>query len=403
MSLGSFTNKVGTHSKWPAFLEKNYNPLTGESNERVSYFRTEHSHKSDTQRPTWIRDGGKVVFKTPSPYLRVVDNRTNPVINGRHSYPDGRVFNVYQCHASDRAGNPPALSNMPRIMQDNSDYPYWDDNQVARAEIECLLKFREEGAQLGNALAEAASTIDMFADTASHLAKVLINLKKGNFKPAWAALMNGRSLPGFAASNYLQWKFGWAPLMGDMRDSLELFKKQVQVDNLIVSNVRNLRVDNKWDFQVGGNAGVNRVYGNGVNITTVKLWCRLDPNGYRRAGQAMGLDNPLGILWELTPWSFVVDWVLPVGSFLEALMTRSYLDFVGGYAAVKGQGSNRIVVPKWPDPLAVENRVEMKIDRFGYRRVPYHSLPFPRPYVKSPFSTSHTVTAVALLTQLAKL
>lgn len=33
----------------------------------------------------------------------------------------------------------------------------------------------------------------------------------------------------------------------------------------------------------------------------------------------VGLTNPLSVAWELIPFSFVVDWFLPIGKYLDAL------------------------------------------------------------------------------------
>jgi len=35
-------------------------------------------------------------------------------------------------------------------------------------------------------------------------------------------------------------------------------------------------------------------------------------------GERMGLTNPAAVLWELLPWSFVADWFIPIGSYIEA-------------------------------------------------------------------------------------
>jgi hypothetical protein len=32
----------------------------------------------------------------------------------------------------------------------------------------------------------------------------------------------------------------------------------------------------------------------------------------------MGLANPASIAWEFMPWSFAVDWAIPIGSWIEA-------------------------------------------------------------------------------------
>jgi hypothetical protein len=402
MSLQAHTNKPGTIPKWDEY-HKSYHRFDGWTWFGSTWFRTKHSHKSAPVYPEWLRSDGVVVFKKPSGYLRVVDNRTNPTINGVEYDLSGKYIGTYVNYASDNMGNHASLADLPRIMQNNSDYPFVDGNQIRRAEVECLLKFKEDGVALGNALAEAKSTVDMFAQNASKLAGALLAVKRGNWRVAYNNLGGRGGVSKFAADNYLQWKFGWSPLMTDIRDGVELLKRQLQQDNKIVRNVRNLEYENSWEYEIGSNVSgrPNRVSGKGTNATKVALWCRFKPDKWRQAAEAYGLDDPLGVLWEVTPWSFVVDWVLPVGNLLAALAVRERLDFVGGYYSVRAQGQNRIQVPSLPSPR-VENSVTATVDRFGFVRVPYSTLPFPLPYVKSPFSTSHTQTALALLRQLVR-
>ena len=61
------------------------------------------------------------------------------------------------------------------------------------------------------------------------------------------------------------------------------------------------------------------------------LWARLDPEWQgARAFNQLGLLNPVSLAWELVPWSFVVDWVLPIGSVLSALSAPAGLIFIDG-------------------------------------------------------------------------
>lgn len=46
----------------------------------------------------------------------------------------------------------------------------------------------------------------------------------------------------------------------------------------------------------------------------------------------LGLLDWAGPLWELTPWSFVVDWVIPIGDYLDALNTFAGADASVHYA-----------------------------------------------------------------------
>lgn len=47
-----------------------------------------------------------------------------------------------------------------------------------------------------------------------------------------------------------------------------------------------------------------------------------NPNLHRAT--TLGLTNPAAIAWELVPFSFVVDWFIPIGNFLN-----SWTDFLG--------------------------------------------------------------------------
>jgi hypothetical protein len=42
--------------------------------------------------------------------------------------------------------------------------------------------------------------------------------------------------------------------------------------------------------------------------------------------RALGLLDPLTVVWEIIPYSFVVDWFLPIGSYLENLAVFPFLE-----------------------------------------------------------------------------
>lgn len=45
----------------------------------------------------------------------------------------------------------------------------------------------------------------------------------------------------------------------------------------------------------------------------------------------LGLTNPASVAYELVPYSFVLDWVLPLGPFLSSLTDFSGLDISNAY------------------------------------------------------------------------
>lgn len=406
MSVGAHTNKPGRFELWKGYATQ-YRSYSGPVYNGTQVQRDAFSDKPNPSRPAWIRNPvtGAVDFKKPSPYYRTIERRSSTQVKGVE-YAAGKAVGEYETWAHERMGNHSDNAYIPRVIYGNSDRPIFDNNQIWRAETECLLKFNDQKAAIGAAFAEAVSTANMFSDTASRLARGLLAMKRGNALAAYKALF---PYPGvvpaskWVANHYLQWKFGWAPLMQDMRGYVDLLKEQIDTSPKLVRAVRRLTDESSGSFLTNAHLKYpNEVTYKGTSRVQVKLWAAFQDSYWRNTVHGLGLDNPLTILWEVTPWSFVVDWVAPVGNVLQALTATQGLDFVGGCCTVTAEGVNRIKVPAHQDRVRYhENDSEVVIQRFATQRVAYTGFPFPKPYLKSPFSTSHTNTAIALLTQLA--
>lgn len=119
----------------------------------------------------------------------------------------------------------------------------------------------------------------------------------------------------------------------------------------------------------------------------------------------LGLTDPLTIGWELVPYSFVVDWAMPVGNFLLALSARQGLVFDGGYISYKRRGTakGRRYLPAsyngW-ETTGVANGYEAEYEE--YFRETLGSFPMPSLYAKNPFRTGNVMSAIALFHQLTK-
>ena len=111
----------------------------------------------------------------------------------------------------------------------------------------------------------------------------------------------------------------------------------------------------------------------------------------------LGLVNPLEIVWEWFPYSFVVDWMLPVGGWFSVLFGDFGYDFVSGdygefvryvdsTASVVGNSSY-----KNPSGLSISG------EAVSCRRRVYVSSPIPALYFKSPVSATHIANASSLL------
>lgn len=267
-------------------------------------------------------------------------------------------------------------------------YEVLSTDEINRAVTECLLRLKDGKVNLGNMLAESVKSVNMVADTASELWSLLLAIKRGRLPKR--SIFNP-TLSG--ANQYLRYKYGWKPLMSDLYSLYKGAQDGLAQTHQMMSAVRN--VSKNYSTSSNVQYWINRQQTVNV-IATCKLWARLSDAFIANANQ-YGLVNPASLAWELIPFSFVVDWGIPIGNFLESLNASAGLTFVGGYKGVRGEGvaSGDVAISGVTGTLP---RVEYKF--LSYERSALNSFPTPVPYGKSPFSTGNTLSALALLRQL---
>lgn len=196
-------------------------------------------------------------------------------------------------------------------------------------------------------LIEAGKTVQMVAETATKLAKVIHDLRRGNLVGAAGALgiSTSRSQtrrfndrygvnPTATAANYwLQYQYGWKPLLNDVKNGAEALAEAVSRngDSMTKSVYASSRLvyDQVWtDFSLGVSPHVLGNIRAHVNISRKAKW-RFKPNAADLPG-LFGLVNPLEVAWEIVPFSFVADWFLPIGGYLSALDLPLRFQHVGG-------------------------------------------------------------------------
>ena len=118
---------------------------------------------------------------------------------------------------------------------------------------------------------------------------------------------------------------------------------------------------------------------------------------------SLGLINPAEIIWELTRYSFVVDWLIPVGGWLSSLTSDVGYSFVSGSlsrtARMRYQSSDVLFNPPLAPNLSV---LQLSPPRWAgtrksFVRTCYAGSPVPGLYVKNPLSLKHAANAIALL------
>lgn len=271
-------------------------------------------------------------------------------------------------------------------------------NTRNRLITECLQKAGRRSVNFGEAIGESRKTINHLASSVSDLVRALLAARRGRWREVAKILRisfrrvgSGKTL----SERWLEYLYGWLPLINDIYDTAKLVKDGFASTKPMV--LRSARVLTETSEIV--NTQVTGV----LTETKVesKFRCVLyymPSSSWVNQANQIGLINPLEVVWALMPYSFVIDWLLPVGNFLEAVSARMSIDYIDGAVSHRREESGTCKFV--PAGLLNEPNVGMFAASSYYREA--ISNPYPSLYVKSPFSSTHVITALALLRQLRR-
>lgn len=221
---------------------------------------------------------------------------------------------------------------------------YYNSSDLVR-ELESRLasklnsEIRGSTAGLGVSLVESHQAFDMIIKRTSQTLRFARALKRFQFRKAWWILKDPKyhvspkdymkpKLPSGLvaragaknfANNYLEYYFGWSPLIKDIQDSFEVLDSPIPFGEYKVKSGFKRPITQTSQGSVGdmwngltrvATEHVLRVYGSAGTSVEVT-----NPNALLASN--MGLTSPWSLVWEVIPFSFVVDWFYNVGSYLE--------------------------------------------------------------------------------------
>jgi hypothetical protein len=188
---------------------------------------------------------------------------------------------------------------------------------------------------LGVTMVEARETVSTIIDVGSRLIKAFRNVRRGKFSKAADYLFMdppsrrqvksmtsqmGRGHKGLA-NNWLKYRYGIRPMIGDVYNGIDAFNTIANFDDrdLIYRGFAAALMD----VSSGKRRNIAKIHSNfDIYVKSV--------DRSTTAFAALGLDNPKLVGWELIPFSFVFDWFIPVGTYLEALKSPKGYSFSCG-------------------------------------------------------------------------
>lgn len=291
---------------------------------------------------------------------------------------------------------------------------FFPDLPLARSEMTIAInkarnKFLSSvggSSELGTALAEWQKSLRMIAVRADALATGFKHLKQGRFK-AFLGTFNVRpkakhrrmtwSKPKDASALWIEYWFGWAPTVSDIYHSIEVLQNPVTDKDVEASSGRDVVIsedfssgDIRWTVQ--GSGFCIAKFGGKVAVS--------NPNLYQ--ANQLGLVNPVLIAWNVTPFSWLVDWFVNVGDFLGGFSDTLGLSFKDLYLTKFGRlQSHHVYIGNLSYPDSMYGKTE-DAWMVQMERTPLDTLPMPRLTATLPvrLSVSRAATAISLLTLL---
>lgn len=269
--------------------------------------------------------------------------------------------------------------------------PYAWDMAYARAFAKFKGRIRGEAdASLGVFLAELPQAYKALYHRFKQLSSALRHLRRGNVGALYRTLKvppsarkplnRGQSV----ADQWLELSFGWMPAIADIYNILK-----------VLESTPGTRVSARGGFRPPLYNQISNGIPSRISVrmsVEMRATVRIE-SPYVYTLSQLGLLNPAEVVWELIPWSFLVDWFASVGAFLSNLSAfaglrleeASYTYFGIGYDST-AETSPLTQPPRMSKSWRVERVV-------GVPPVPPIGVSVPR------MSSMRTANAVALLTQ----
>lgn len=297
---------------------------------------------------------------------------------------------------------------------DFSDYNWMEDQAITQA----LLRLKDQKLNLGVAFAERRETAKLLENTCEGI-RTRTNRYKERYTSDWRKVLktniqrDRRNARRNFPKSFLELQYGWKPLLSDLYGAAEALANRDVLGNRYTAHVTGRASTRSTEEYVHECVYISPHPGFDVHVTkNVNVFVRLDyelGDIVLQTLSQLGVTNPLEILWERVPYSFVVDWLLPIGNWLSCLDAALGWDFKGGSMSTRktneGRGGRcRMIQPVHPQYAATfsnqteAQRYKHEVNEF-HRKV-YTSSPLPMvPHFRNPFTPGRTANALALLAQ----
>lgn len=250
---------------------------------------------------------------------------------------------------------------------------------------------------------EFRETVRMHKDLALRLRDALRHLRSGNFGGVATALSLRNSKDW--ANAWLLAQYGIKPLVNDVLGGIKALEKGMLKERYVIQAARQKYQDQRT-YQKGALADGLWTYEWSLSVEAAARCKYHVSDPYTATLASLGLVNPFGLAWELMKLSFVVDWAIGVGAWLNQLGVYFGRKYSSGstttFTRITGYATYNRSMDKVNGPFrdvdqssARMTRTDVTVNRVGSLTPPVQYLPA----IKDPVSLFTVTTSLALLRQ----
>jgi hypothetical protein len=291
--------------------------------------------------------------------------------------------------------------------------PQYLSTDIASAQMNTLVKayakMNDSDAHGFVTVAEANKTAKMLS---SPLSKSRDLLGK-TISRKMTLVSRGWSSAKAAASAWLEYRYGWKPIIYDVADICDAYRAQARRAEPIRVTARSgwksvVKTDNLFHPSIPGltSLDLRQTATYDCSVNSGVIYTIDDPARHNAVGTSFGVslrDVPSAI-WELMPYSFVVDWFLNVGDWLTAINPRPGVTVEGSWTTKKVITYNNcfveratIFVNNSPATTYVASGCRYTEELWSLDREVNLALPWVPPVIPGSLSLTHQIDALALL------
>lgn len=294
--------------------------------------------------------------------------------------------------------------------------PSYRSKLLSAAIVDARTKLSGDGFNLLQNIAERQQAIDLVADRLGAIYKSYRSARsaisayrrgqmnarrwkhwKTEWKNAFRHLgLHNKNVSRRLSENVLAWNYGVAPLASDVDAAIQMFANPKTLQPMIgVTGKASEGSPNQYTYKEEARSGIMPRLLTYSELCSARCVLFANPENVALIRLAATKVNNLPLLvYELTPFSFLVDWVLPIGDWIDSIGSTAGWEFYSGYTMER----------TWCRTLFSDqvgrsgsSNIEGSRECFQFRRVRLHDFPFPPPPgFKNPWSLKHALNAVAL-------